>query len=86
MWVDESLAGWIPSGYDAGKKTKGRQRHIVADGGCARDKLQAATRGYGRWTIEIVKCSDLVKGFVMLPRRWVVECAFAWLGRCRRLA
>jgi hypothetical protein len=43
-------------------------------------------RGHGRWTIEIVKRSDTAKVFVVLPRRWVVERTFAWLGRCRRLA
>lgn len=36
--------------------------------------------------IEIVKRSDLAKGFVILPRRWVVERTIAWLNRCRRLA
>ena len=36
--------------------------------------------------LEIVKRSDTAKGFVVLPRRWVVERTFAWLGRCRRLA
>ena len=36
--------------------------------------------------IEIVKRSDYAKGFAVLPRRWVVERTFAWLGRCRRLA
>jgi len=36
--------------------------------------------------VEIVKRSDTAKGFVLLPRRWVVERTFAWLGRCRRLA
>ena len=36
--------------------------------------------------VEIVKRSDQAKGFVVLPRRWVVERTFAWLGRCRRLA
>jgi transposase len=35
---------------------------------------------------EIVKRSDIAKGFQVLPRRWVVERTFAWLGRCRRLA
>lgn len=35
---------------------------------------------------EIVKRSDAAKGFEMLPRRWVVERTFSWLGRCRRLA
>ena len=35
---------------------------------------------------EIVKRSDRIKGFVVLPRRWVVERTLAWLNRCRRLA
>jgi len=35
---------------------------------------------------EIVKRSDQAKGFVVLPRRWVVERTIAWLNRCRRLA
>src|SRR3546814_10114255 len=40
----------------------------------------------GPWTIEIVQRPEGVKGFQLLPRRWVVERTFAWLGRCRRLA
>ena len=36
--------------------------------------------------VEIVKRSDQAKGFVVLPKRWVVERTFAWLNRCRRLA
>lgn len=36
--------------------------------------------------MEIVKRSDQAKGFQILPKRWVVERTFAWLGRCRRLA
>ena len=35
---------------------------------------------------EIVKRSDQAKGFVALPKRWIVERTLAWLGRCRRLA
>ncbi len=35
---------------------------------------------------EIVKRSDHVKGFVALPKRWIVERTIAWLNRCRRLA
>ena len=35
---------------------------------------------------EIVKRSDRVKGFVVQPRRWIVERTIAWLNRCRRLA
>ena len=116
-----------PCGYDAGKKIKGRKRHILtdtggllvtalvhtadiqdrdgapdvltqvrasfpwlrhvfADGGYAGDKLRHAMAGRGDWEIEIIKRSDTAKGFVLLPRRWVVERTFAWLGRNRRLA
>jgi putative transposase len=38
------------------------------------------------WILEIVKRSDDVKGFQVLPRRWVVERTFGWLGRYRRLS
>jgi putative transposase len=61
-------------------------RHVFADGGYAGDKLRDAMKPHGDWTIEIIKRSDTAKGFVLLPRRWVVERTFAWLGRCRRLA
>ena len=36
--------------------------------------------------VEIVKRSDHARGFVVLPKRWIVERTFAWLNRCRRLA
>jgi transposase len=36
--------------------------------------------------LEVVKHTEAKKGFVLLPRRWVVERTFAWLGRFRRLA
>jgi len=35
---------------------------------------------------EIVRRCDQVKGFVVLPMRWIVERTIAWLNRCRRLA
>jgi len=35
---------------------------------------------------EIVKRSDIANGFVILPKRWIVERTIAWLNRCRRLA
>ncbi|NVN38791.1 transposase, partial [Komagataeibacter swingsii] len=61
-------------------------RHIFADGGYAGEKLRSALASMGKWTVEIIRRSDTGKGFQILPRRWVVERTFAWLGRCRRLA
>ncbi len=59
---------------------------MFADGGYAGDKLKGALAGLGEWTVQIVKQSDAAKGFVLLPRRWVVERTIAWLNRNRRLA
>jgi len=61
-------------------------RHVFADGGYAGPKLRGALQKIGRFTLEIVKRPNGVMGFQVLPRRWVVERTFAWLGRCRRLA
>ena len=36
--------------------------------------------------LEVVSLPEAKKGFVLLPRRWVVERSFAWMARCRRLA
>ena len=40
---------------------------------------------YG-WAVEIVKHARKPKVFKVLPKRWIVERTFAWLGRYRRLA
>jgi transposase len=60
---------------------------LYADGGYQGPVFSAAVKKIlAQVNIEIVKRSDYAKGFVVLPRRWVVERTFAWLGRCRRLA
>ena len=59
--------------------------HLVwADGGYA-GKLISWLSDFFQWTLEIVKRNEQ-KGFYVLPRRWVVERTFAWLGRCRRMS
>ena len=60
---------------------------LYADGGYQGPQFQEALkRVLSLAELEIVKRSDQVKGFVVLPKRWVVERSLAWLNRCRRLA
>ena len=61
-------------------------RHVFADGGYAGPELKGRLAKIGNWTMQIVKRSNTATGFELLPRRWVVERTFAWIGRCRRLA
>ena len=84
-----------PKGYDAGKKINGRKRHVLVDvmglvlvaritAGSVQDRdgavpvLQEAH--------EMVKRSDDMKGFVVVPRRWCVERTFGWFGKYRLLS
>jgi putative transposase len=114
-------------GFDAGKKVKGRKRHILVDtlglliavvvtaasvqdyhgakpvlgsvkGRCPRLKVVWADGIYEKrwlidwvrtdcgWELTITKRSDKEKGFKVVPKRWVVERTFGWLGRYRRLS
>jgi putative transposase len=115
------------SGYDGGKKIKGRKRHIMVDtlgfliavvvtaaslddgagaplvfeklAGLNLPRLEKVwgdqkynNREMDKWlsdhhspfVVEVVQRPDGAKGFVLLPRRWVVERTFAWIGRYRR--
>lgn len=58
---------------------------IWADGGYA-GQLIDWVKTTCQWVLQIVKRSDDLQGFVVLPRRWVVERTFAWLGKYRRLS
>jgi putative transposase len=62
-----------------------RLRLIWADGGYA-GQLVSWVKEQLRIALEIVKRSDEVVGFEVLPRRWVVERTLAWISRCRRLS
>jgi putative transposase len=114
-------------GFDAGKKVKGRKRHILVDtlglliavvvtaanvqdyhgakpvletvkDRCPRLKVIWADGIYEKqwlidwvrtecgWELVITKRSDKEKGFKVVPKRWVVERTFGWLGRYRRLS
>lgn len=57
-------------GYDAGEKIAGRKRHLLVD-----------TLGL-IWGLKVLPAA----GFVALPKCWIVERTFAWLGRYRRLS
>jgi putative transposase len=113
-------------GFDAGKKVKGRKRHLLVDtlglilvvcistadiqdrdaavqmlpvaagefptlakvwvdGGYRGPRVKTAATRAGL-DVEVVKRSDSLKGFVVLPRRWVVERTHAWISRDRCLA
>lgn len=130
-----------PKGYDAGKKVKGRKRHLVTDtlgllvvvlitvgsmqdrdaalpamdraiakvpgiqmlyvdGGYAGMRAQElrerhhiqvqvvrhpANRKVGRWQQGQLPLFDVMKGFVVLPKRWVIERTNAWNDRPRRM-
>ena len=60
---------------------------LYADGGYQGPQFQDGLRRVTRQiNVEIVKRSDVAKGFIVLPKRWIVERTIAWLNRCRRLA
>ena len=62
-----------------------RLERIWADGGY-RGKLVKWVKKHFDVVLDIVLRSDAVKGFEVLPKRWIVERTFAWLSRYRRLS
>lgn len=71
--------------FEAVRASFSRLRLIWADGGYAGQLVEWVDSCCG-WVLHIVKRPDGAKGFEVLPRRWVVERTFAWLGRYRRLS
>ena len=58
----------------------------IADGGYQGPVTAKAVHDEASIPLEIVKRSSDMKGFKVLPKRWIAERTFGWLGRCRRLA
>lgn len=70
---------------DGCKESFPRLEVVWADGGY-RGQLVPWVLENGKCRLEIVEKPQGQRGFNVLPRRWVVERTFAWLGRYRRLA
>lgn len=69
-------------------KKKGFARLVLiwADGGYSGQPMVDWVLKLAGWLFQVVERPKGAKGFVLLPRRWVVERTFAWLGRYRRLS
>jgi putative transposase len=63
-----------------------RLKLVWVDGGFSGKEFSQRMSDKCHLMIEVVKRSDDMQGFVVLPRRWVVERTFAWLGNYRRLS
>ncbi len=60
-------------------------RRVWVDGAYRGQLLDWAWR-HARLTLHVVRRADKQRGFVVLPRRWVIERTFAWLSQARRLS
>jgi transposase len=61
-------------------------KKAIADGGYQGKPTADEVKQEAGIPLEIVKRSDTAKGFHVLPKRWIVERTYGWMGRCRRLA
>jgi putative transposase len=71
--------------HDTGHQVK-RLHTIWMDGGYRGEEFMRLVMDMFRWIVEIVLRPLEKKGFVHLPKRWVVERTFGWLNWCRRLS
>jgi putative transposase len=63
-----------------------RLQKVIADGIYPKNGLVEWVKQQFRFILEIVTRDQAQKGFVVLPKRWIVERTFAWLGRNRILS
>ena len=61
-----------------------RLRRLFADSAYGRSGLPDWVKKSFGWVLNVVKRPEGSEGFVVLPKRWIVERTFAWLVRCRR--
>ena len=59
---------------------------IWADAAYRGKELAEWCQQQGRWELEVVERAPGVRGFSVQPKRWVVERAFAWISRSRRMS
>jgi putative transposase len=83
-WQDQVGACMALARLAQMRRTVRRLKLIWADSAYGRDGLPAWVKQQFRWTLQTVLRPTGAKGFVLLPKRWIVERTFAWLGRCRR--
>jgi putative transposase len=66
-------------------KARCRRRQVIfADGACGGNNVPEGVKDAFGWVLQTVPRPVTVKGFVVLPKRWIAERTFAWLGRYRR--
>jgi putative transposase len=63
-----------------------RLKKIWADGAYGGDPLAQWCHKEGGWELEVVERNPATEGFEVIPKRWIVERTFGWLGRDRRLS
>ncbi len=74
----------LVAGYLRGRFS--RLRTLFADAGYGGAPLTEWMRNFGGWVLEIVRGIKGQDGFVVQPKRWIVERAFGWLNWYRRLS
>lgn len=80
--VDDAAAAPLVLGQLT-PQSEPRLKKLWADGKYHNHTLYRWISENGWYVLEIVSRPPGTKGFTLLPRRWVVERTFAWLGRCR---
>ena len=79
-WQDHDSAGFVFNKL----RVLGRLRVIFADSAYGRQELPQWVKETFGWLLQTVLRPAKTKGFVVLPKRWIVERTFAWLARWRR--